>query len=366
MKTNTKPILHILLICVFLVGMSFAGTAAPNEDKEEKNLPEFGCNIHEKLEKNSKVIKVNGTIPEIKDEKEKRKWLDKLDKNGKKVNKEMLQYMQPNGPLVSCGYNYQGYLVVDILEGSEIDESMIDDIYEIYNKQAKKDGIKEVPVVFQYSPQIEVTSRSSTWNPLIGGIKVDRNGGLSTLGFAVRDKTTHEEGFLVAGHSALAAGGIGSMFYQPYVDASKEIGAVDRLIFKYADAAFIEDDERNVDNKIYYKDTDQLMDVTSSEEPEVGDYVKISGLSSGLSGSGRVTDLNHITAYLGYPKLYDQCKALYSSQGGDSGSPVLDETSTSTVSIYGIHSGHATDGSYSLFSPISGISDDLNVEPLTN
>lgn len=349
-----------------MVGMSLSGSAAPNDDNEEKKLPDYGLNIHEKLEKDDKVLKTKGKIPEIKEEKEKREWLDKLDSSGRKVNEEMLQYMQPEGPLVSCGYNYQGYLVVDILEGSEIDESTMNEIYEIYNKQAKKDGIEEVPVVFQYSPQIEVTSRTSTWNPLIGGIRVVRSGGFSsTLGFAVRDEDNpSEEGFLVAGHSAINAGGIGSMFYQPYVSTTKRVGTVDRLEFEYADAAFIEDDYRSVDNKIYYDDTNQLMDVTSFDDPEVGDYVRISGITSGLTSSGRVTDIHYMTTYPGYDILYDQCKAEYSSDSGDSGAPVFKITGTSTVCIYGIQSGKIGT-SYSLFSPISGITEDLGVVPLT-
>lgn len=374
---DMKFLMSALIVSMLLIGFVFVVSAGPNgstndsNDKEidilEEDLPEYGPQTYDKIKENKTTIRTEGNIPQIKVEEEKREWLQKLDLTGKGLRYQMLPYMQPNGPVVSYGYNYQGYMTVDFLEGTKLDDSLMNEIYEIFDGQASKIGIDEVPVVFQFTPQIEFTSRTSTWNPLIGGIKVERSGGTnSTLGFAVRDPSTNDEGYLVSGHAALNAGGIGEWFYQPYVSILKRAGTVDRLEFVYADAAFIEDDYRLVDNSIYYTDTDQQMDVTSYYEPDVGDYVRISGITSGLTSSGRVTACKSTVSYLGYPTLYDQYIALYSSQGGDSGSPVFRITGIDEVEIMGIQSGKATDGSYSIFSPISGIYADLGVVPLTS
>ncbi|MDK2827176.1 MAG: hypothetical protein PWQ63_665 [Methanolobus sp.] len=377
MKINIKFLISTLLASMLLIGFVFVvsadsnGSANDSNDKVidilEEDLPEYGPQIYEKIKENKTTIRTEGNIPQIKVEDEKREWLQKLDQTGKGLRDQMLSYMQPNGPVVSYGYNYQGYMTVDFLEGKEIDDSLMNEIYEKFDGQASKMGIEEIPVVFQFTPQIEFTSRTSTWNPLIGGIKVEGSNGVdSTLGFAVRDSSTNEEGYLVSGHAALGTGGIGEWFYQPYVSSIKKAGTVDRLEFVYADAAFIEDDYRLVDNSIYYYDTDQQMEVTSYYEPDVGDYVRISGITSGLTSTGRVIDCKSEVSYLGYPTLYDQYIALYSSQGGDSGAPVFRVTGSDEVEIMGIQSGKATDGSYSIFSPISGIYADLGVVPLTS
>ncbi|WP_269851635.1 chymotrypsin family serine protease [Methanosarcina horonobensis] len=221
-------------------------------------------------------------------------------------------------------------------------------IYSI--KKAKKQDIQEIPVVFQYSPPFKFSARDSTWTTLIGGIKVcNENNANSTLGFAVVDTTTNQKGFLVAGHTVYSTGGIGSKMYQPYKSSSKCIGTVDRLEFEYADAAFIEDDYRSVDNQIYYRDVNQVMDVTSYDtNVQVGEYVKMSGIASGLTSSGRITDITHIQSVSGYPNLYNQCVALYDWDFGDSGAPVFRLAGTSEVEMVGIHSGYMAQTLYSL------------------
>ena len=369
MKTNIKFGIGAMLAAMLLISMAFAGAADSSKDLQndpqlqDGKLPDFGPEVFDEMIKSSKVIQTRGTIPKIELENEKREWLHKLDQNGKSIRNQMLPYMQSEGVLVSYGYNYQGYMTVDILEGSEVDETLMDEIYEIFDKQGNIMGIQEVPVVFQFTPQIEMTSRTSTWRPVIGGIRVERSGGTgSTLGFAARKGT--QLGYVISGHVAFDAG-IGGAIYQPDDSSSNQIGTVDEVYMIFADAGWVEAEMVDVDNSIYYDDTDQLMEVTSEIEPQVGDAVQMSGITSGLS-DGFVTDCSHIVSYPGYPRLYDQCRATYTCASGDSGSPVFRETSTYNVGIMGINSGRATDGSYSIFSPISGIYADLGVRPLTS
>ncbi len=65
----------------------------------------------------------------------------------------MLAYHRPDGPVIFYGYNYQGYLTVGFLEESEISESLMDEIYVIFDRQAMQKGIDDVPVVFRFEGQ---------------------------------------------------------------------------------------------------------------------------------------------------------------------------------------------------------------------
>ena len=63
----------------------------------------------------------------------------------------MAKYMyRNNGSTISYGYDFSGYFVVDFLKGSEVNESTIDEIYEIHEIEAQKRGIQNVGVVFKY------------------------------------------------------------------------------------------------------------------------------------------------------------------------------------------------------------------------
>lgn len=325
-------LLTLAFMCiVFVCSADSDGSTAEFEltNVVKAQLPDFSPDIYNELEQNDIFIAGIGKVPTIKDQNMKRNWLNNLHKTKDNVRSQMGSYTQPNGPVVSYGYNYQGYLSVQFLEGTEVNESLINEIYDLFDKHSKSMGIEDVPVVFEFTPQIEFTSRTSKWDPLIGGVKVvSQTGGGSTSCIAVRDPSfgSTTKGFLVAGHSALNAGGIGASFYQPTISNDNKIGTVDRLEFDEADAAFIENDYINAISQIYYDDIDQLMDVTSYDEADVGDYVRMSGGESGLTNSFLVTNCRDVT-YLGYPTLTDQYIALYPSQKGDSGSPIfmLDE-----------------------------------------
>jgi hypothetical protein len=62
----------------------------------------------------------------------------------------MKKYIRPDGPVISYGYSYYGYISVEFLEGSDIDESLMDEIYDIFDQMGKQMGINDVPVLFQF------------------------------------------------------------------------------------------------------------------------------------------------------------------------------------------------------------------------
>jgi hypothetical protein len=82
--------------------------------------------------------------------------LDKLDNIVSGVRGDMGIYIYPDGPVSSYGYNYQGYISVELSEGSEISESLMDEIYEIFDRQGMQMGISDVPVVFEKAVPCEI------------------------------------------------------------------------------------------------------------------------------------------------------------------------------------------------------------------
>ncbi|WP_319507749.1 HEAT repeat domain-containing protein [uncultured Methanolobus sp.] len=82
-------------------------------------------------------------------EDERQSWLDELE-NMKDIRSEMEKYMYPDGPVISYGQGYDGYISVTFLEGSEVDESLMDDIYGEIDQKAIENGIEDIPVKFEF------------------------------------------------------------------------------------------------------------------------------------------------------------------------------------------------------------------------
>lgn len=261
------------------------------------------------------------------------------------------------GPLIGFGYSVNGYIFVEFDEKlrDSIDISTIDKLYSIIDNNGKKAEVSDIPVVFRTGEMPKETSRTSTWPNMIGGIKIVRSGGVySTLSFAAED-SSGTKGFVMSGHAAYNAG-IGGSIYQP--DTSRLVGYVDDIGGYYADAAWVE--ATNVQPQVYHTDTDILKDVTNFEDTTVGSKVYMSGVTSGKQ-TGYVIDDYIQVGSTTFGTLHQQFKADYTSTGGDSGAPVYKLTPEG-VKIVGVNFAYLGENSY--FSPISGVTSDLGVEPI--
>lgn len=140
---------------------------------------------------------------------------------------------------------------------------------------------------------------------------------------------------------------------------SRQIGTVTYYNGVFADAAWVQ--ANNVADDVYYQDTNVLKDVASYGDTTLGTKVYKSGIASGLT-NGTVNN-EYISVYSSpfEGDLQDQFTATYSCIAGDSGSPVF-TVSGSTVRIVGINWGYQS--TCSVFSPISGVTQDLGVTPL--
>ena len=129
-----------------------------------------------------------------------------------------------------------------------------------------------------------------------------------------------------------------------------------------ADASYVE--YNNVSPQIHIGNG-VLEDIYGyKDDPIAGMIVYKSGCTTGNTG-GIVTDVGEIFYHLWDLFLYDQAVATFASEGGDSGSPVYNITSEGTRIIVGIHSGNDPDTNDSIFSPVSGIEEELGVVPYT-
>ncbi|MBP1909738.1 S1 family peptidase [Methanolobus bombayensis] len=327
----------------------------------EYYLPDFSSDSFESLKEDSTVIETCGTIPEISDDKEKIEWLCNIDTCMHDSKDELMAYMKDNAGHVSgFGIHYEGYMFVDIDKNSinKVDQKAIDEMYSIIEANAEKSGMKSAPVVFREETTFELHSRTDYWANMIGGIKInyDNESGTtykSTLAFAAED-SSGTPGFVISGHSAVTAGGVGGEIRQ----GGRIVGYVDYLTLHFADAAWVE--ASNVLDDIYYADNNVLKDVTAYGDTNVGAKVYMSGITTETTSGYVIEDYTAINQSGTGITFYDQFTADYDSEGGDSGGPVFRKT-VGGVKIVGMHWGGET---RSVFSPVSGVILDLGVTPL--
>ncbi|UGV41200.1 HEAT repeat domain-containing protein [Methanococcoides orientis] len=96
------------------------------------------------------AIATYGNVPEFYIGDERDLWIDELAIIEKEVSDDMLAYTYPNGSVVTYGPDINGFIVVDILDDSQVSTSLMDEIYGIFDQQSRQFGINEVPVVFQF------------------------------------------------------------------------------------------------------------------------------------------------------------------------------------------------------------------------
>ncbi|MCK4269519.1 MAG: hypothetical protein KAW93_03480 [Methanogenium sp.] len=71
-------------------------------------------------------------------------------------NSELSEYMSlQGGPLVAYGLSYKGYIEICWDEDTEVNESTMDRIYSVWNKNGKLAGIEDIPVVFSRCSKFE-------------------------------------------------------------------------------------------------------------------------------------------------------------------------------------------------------------------
>lgn len=146
---------------MFLFFLCASASADDNElndseyDEEIPALPNYGPELFEEIKNDPRFIAARGTMPEIgKEEEEKQKWINLLTNCSgfSDLPFKIDPYMRSNGgSVVTFGCSGMGgYLYVEFDKNTpeNINESIIDEIYQIIEDHCEKEGINEVPVVF--------------------------------------------------------------------------------------------------------------------------------------------------------------------------------------------------------------------------
>lgn len=124
------------------------------QDEEDLPLPDYGPEAFEEAKKLFPgFITARGTMPEINREEEKSEWIDLLIKYSRSSScpTGITPYLTAfGGPVNSFGADIHGYLIVGFEESTpeKVNESVIDEIYQVIDEHFEQKGISDVPVVF--------------------------------------------------------------------------------------------------------------------------------------------------------------------------------------------------------------------------
>ena len=379
LEINIKAIsmmLIVFLVCAGIVSAEEEKTSLTFENKMTEILDY--CNALEETKKHVKIIAVEdaadlytaentpgfilarGKMPIVDTDLKRQVLFEKYQQIGENTKEEIInKYGYPNGPIIGQGYNYNGCMLLLVLEGSEIDANTLNSLYMIIKEEASKSGISDVPIVFTYEnmPK-EETSRSDYFRPVIGGIRVEKSNGIgATLSFPAK-KSDGTSVVVISGHFAVVAGGLGADIWQSNSSNSTHIiGQVDAIGGDEADAAYVECS--NVDEKVYISSTNWEPIVAWRNPWANGTSISKSGIKTGVTNGYTVDTFIWVESQT-FGELDNQCRSNYSSDGGDSGSPVY-HMNNNHLELIGIH--RASSNLYSYFSPISGVMSDLNLLP---
>ncbi|AKB34895.1 hypothetical protein MSSAC_0305 [Methanosarcina siciliae C2J] len=128
-------------------------------DEEDLPLPDYGPQIFEEARKNPLFVAARGTMPVITDASEKVEWTDSLVQCSRSLASPsktdagvMPYFVEFGGPVSSFGTDINGYLAVGFegYSSEKVNESLIDEIYQVIDESCEQEGISEVPVVFEY------------------------------------------------------------------------------------------------------------------------------------------------------------------------------------------------------------------------
>ncbi|MCQ6962826.1 hypothetical protein [Methanolobus chelungpuianus] len=114
-------------------------------------LPDYGPEMFEEARKSSNFITTRGTMPVITEERKKREWTDLLVKGSH--NDVKIDHYFLDGPVIGFGTSINGYLFVEFYSNTpeKVNETLIDEIYQVIDNRFEQIGISDVPVVFVFA-----------------------------------------------------------------------------------------------------------------------------------------------------------------------------------------------------------------------
>jgi|GEM_PF-1536462 hypothetical protein len=200
--TNKCKIYKLLILTLFVYYLSFGSVHADDNelndseytDEEVSNPhqlpPDYGPfrdDVIEGVKKSPFFIATRGSLPNITSDDEKVEWGNSVFKcsqslsNPYSTNTGISPYFAEfGGPVVLFGYSGEGYIEVGLESDSpeKVNESIIDEIYQVIDVHCEKEGISNVPVVFVWTHIVETVDKDEAY--------ADKDGNLSII----NDETT--------------------------------------------------------------------------------------------------------------------------------------------------------------------------------
>ncbi|AKB17945.1 hypothetical protein [Methanosarcina sp. WWM596] len=126
-------------------------------------LPDYGPESFERARNETGFITTRGTMPVITYVDEKAEWIDLLVKCSQPLSRPNSTtginpyFVEFGGPVNGFGTDINGYLIVGFEASTpeKVNESVIDEIYQVIDEHCEQDGIHDVPVVFIFSHTTE-------------------------------------------------------------------------------------------------------------------------------------------------------------------------------------------------------------------
>ncbi len=336
----------------------------------------FGPETLDAARQEPSTVAVYGDIPAFDTQEERWDWIDTLSRTNDRID-EIHQAGDVPDEVRTYGVT-SGYHVVGIAENCTAKEAVMDEVYGLFERAARLEGMEDVPVVFEEVDEdsLILDARDEQFRPIRGGIQCqnpDPYGYTHTSTISYSAERNGDRGYVVSGH--LCAGPkptpINYAMWQPtsgyltgyIVDASQQN--------VYSDSAFVKTEGYgycNTSGYIYLYSSGSTGMVQGNFDPSEGQHVYMSGITSGLV-DGTVTDTK-VTIWTGndfHGWVYTQMLATYPSDSGDSGALVFNKNreilpSLWLVDINGIHVGRYSGNAW--FSPQSGVNTDIDATPV--
>lgn len=410
MKTPLKKILCIAFSIMMLIGFASASeTTNANDEPVYEIAPFSNTEFHQLSEKSSNCIKTMGEMPQLKTNNERIMWSNKMTDVRQNVRADLRPFTQyyNEGPVIACSSN-NAYITTKFDKNIELKDDDIENIYEVMNTNAQKLGIKNIPVIFvtgspfQYcepfkydindAPEIivqdvsefaakdilnPITTLSSTipssvatssvpifiWSrPLIAGVAITTIDGttaqVGTIGFAAKRTSDNKLGYVTAKHVISPTNDTCYQpIYNPQDPQQYAAGTVIDTSSSSSDVAFVE--YSNVEATIYTSASQLPVDGYYSL-PMNGWTVYKNGAATGLT-SGTVLSITDWTCQ--GVLLDDAIETDVEVEHGDSGGPLFTQN-YGRNKIVGSLIGFDTDSSYSYFTSVDKIEDELGVLPI--
>lgn len=195
-KIFKATILMSFSLIILSSGFANSSDNGLNESAYEQNISESN-HLYEVTKTNPGFITTRGILPEMTTDTEKKAFMDLLIRASDDFPEKAQYRNEYGGPMESFGFAADGYIEIGIdTDSSEnVNESTINEIYNVVKEHYEKEGIKDVPVVFVWQHVVETLELSTSSSEAAGVSALNDDGSVTT--YAADEAYIDEDGNVV-------------------------------------------------------------------------------------------------------------------------------------------------------------------------